>query len=102
MTDKLITADASKVSGAAFARSLGLNIRTKAEREAEWRADCERYANFIETGDDWAVPPPYLAAARKIAAERGFQAAVDKALKLQQLTETAADPLKHLEPRKAA
>lgn len=35
MTPRIITADASKISGADFARSLGLNIHTREQRAAE-------------------------------------------------------------------
>jgi hypothetical protein len=53
-----------------YTRIFGRPPRTKEQREAEWQAACERYADWIETGDDWAVPPPYLHDARRIAAER--------------------------------
>jgi hypothetical protein len=45
---------------------------------------------MIEAGNEWAVPPPCLADARRIVAER------------QALTECAPDPLKHLEPKRNA
>ena len=64
-----------------FTRVFGHPPRTPEQKAAEWRADCERYADWIETGDDWAVPPPMLAEARRIAAER------------EQLTECRGDPL---------
>jgi hypothetical protein len=47
---RCIIADASKVSGAEFARSLGLNIRTQAEKRAEWTAKVERYVALILKG----------------------------------------------------
>lgn len=70
MTDRLITADADETSGADFARSLGLNIRTKAERLAEWQQKIERYADLIEAGGGWSIPPPCLDAARALVAGR--------------------------------
>jgi hypothetical protein len=75
--DFLITAPANKVSGADFARSLGLNIRTKEQKAAEWQADCERYADMIERGGEWAVPPPCLWDARRIVQERAKRADLD-------------------------
>jgi hypothetical protein len=84
MTARFIHADRTveEVSDREFyTRLFGHPPRTKAEREAEWNAECERFADWIETGDDWAVPPPCLADARRIAAER------------EQLTETHGDPL---------
>ena len=62
--DRIIAADASQVSGADFARSLGIRVRTPAEREAEWRAEIEKFADMIERGNEWAVPCPCLADAR--------------------------------------
>jgi hypothetical protein len=69
------------MTGAEFARSLGLNIRTPEQKAAEWRAECERFADYIEAGKEWAVPPPYLWDARRIVEERA------------QLTECRGDPL---------
>jgi hypothetical protein len=66
----LITADARKVSPRDFAKSLGLRILTKEEKAAEWRAMCERFADLIEAGGEWGVPPPYLRDAMKIVEER--------------------------------
>lgn len=79
---RLLTADASRTSGADFARSLGLRIRTKEQKAADWRADCERYADMIENGNEWGVPPPYLADARRIAEQRVFAGLVPDADKL--------------------
>lgn len=71
MTDRLTIANASKVSGAEFYTAVtGRQLRTKQQREAEWLADCERYADMIERGGGWAVPPPCREAARRIVAER--------------------------------
>lgn len=70
MTYRLITADARTTSPADFARSLGLRIRTPEQKAAEWRATCERYATSIENGFEALVPPPCLADARAIVAER--------------------------------
>jgi hypothetical protein len=45
------------VSGREFyTRAFGHAPRTRAELEAEWNADCERYADMIEAGSEWAVP----------------------------------------------
>lgn len=68
--DRIITADADKVSGAEFARSVGLRIRTKDERLAEWQEKIERYADMIEAGGGWSIPPPCLDAARALVAGR--------------------------------
>jgi hypothetical protein len=48
--DKLLTADASTTSGADFARSLGLNIRTPEQKQAEWDAQIEWYIERILSG----------------------------------------------------
>lgn len=53
-----------------FTRLFGHAPKTKAEREAEWRTDCERYADMIERGNEASVSPPFLHDARKIVAER--------------------------------
>lgn len=47
--------------------------RTKADREAEWRKECERFADMIEAGNEWAVPPPCRRDARAIVAERAAE-----------------------------
>jgi hypothetical protein len=53
--DRLITADASKVSGADFARSLGLNIRTPEQKKADWDALVENYVRLmIEKGCEFS------------------------------------------------
>ena len=88
---RLVTADARKVSGADFfAAVTGRPMLTKEQREAAWRADCERYADMIENGSEWVVPPPYLRHAKAIVEER------------QQLTECLPDPLPHVEPKRRA
>jgi hypothetical protein len=80
---RLITADARKVSGAEFFSAVtGRELRTKEQRAAEWQADCQRYADMIEAGNEWAVPCPCLADARRIVAERAGQ-----------LTECRGDPM---------
>lgn len=70
MTDFLATAEASKVSGVDFARSLGLRIQTPEQKAADWQANCERYADAVERCNEALVPPPYLRDARRIVAER--------------------------------
>ena len=45
-----IIADAAKVSGADFARSLGLHIRTPEQKRAEWDATVQRYVELILSG----------------------------------------------------
>jgi hypothetical protein len=68
--DKLITADASQVSGADFARSLGMNIRTKEQKLAEWEAGVERYVQLIRKGCDLdSYGNPQVAEAKKRIAE---------------------------------
>lgn len=81
MSDWQVTADASKVSPHDFARSLGIRIRTPEEKAAEWRAKCERYADMIEDGGEYAVPPPCLRDARAIVEERRADAANERALR---------------------
>jgi hypothetical protein len=72
-----------EVSGREFyTRAFGHAPHTRAEREAEYRAELERYADMIEAGSDWGIPPPCLADARRIVAERAGQ-----------LTECRGDPL---------
>jgi hypothetical protein len=50
MTDRLTIADASKVSASDFARSLGLNIRTPEQKQAEWDAQVSWYIERILSG----------------------------------------------------
>ena len=44
--------------------------RTKAEREAQYRADIEKYISAIEDGLEALVPPAYLDECRRIIALR--------------------------------
>lgn len=84
MTARIIHPDRTveEVSGREFyTRVFGHPPRTREQIEAEWNADCNRYADMIEDGGEWAVPPPCLADARRIVAER------------QQLTVCEGDPL---------
>lgn len=53
-----------------FERAFGRPPLTRQQREDEWRASIERYADMIEAGGEWAVPPPCLADARALVAER--------------------------------
>ena len=53
-----------------YQRVFGHAPRTKQERLAEWQASIERYADYLEAGEDWAVPPPCLFAARLLVAGR--------------------------------
>jgi hypothetical protein len=70
MTDRLITANASQVSGADFARSLGLNIRTPEKKLAEWEAGIQRYIQLIRKGCDLdSYGNPQVAEAKKRIAE---------------------------------
>jgi hypothetical protein len=82
MTDRAIIADADKMSPQDFARSLGLRIRTKAEKEAEWNAGVERYVGLILSGVECSSHgnPQVIEAKRRIA-EGG------------QLIEVRGDPL---------
>jgi hypothetical protein len=78
----LDTGTVSETSDAEFFASLfGHAPKTKAEREAEYRAKCERYADLIEQSGDWGIPPPCLADARAIVAERRVQAQVERDLR---------------------
>ena len=63
--------------------------RTKAEREAQYRADIEKYIRAIEDGLEALVPPAYLDECRRIIA-------------LREAAECGPDPLRSLEPRRAA
>jgi hypothetical protein len=70
MSDRLITADASQVSGADFARSLGLRVRTPEQKLAEWEAGVERYVQLIRKGADLdSYGNPQVAEAKKRIAE---------------------------------
>jgi hypothetical protein len=70
MTARIITADASQVSGADFARSLGLNIRTPEQKLAEWEAGVARYVAMILRGCDLdSYGNPQVAEAKKRIAE---------------------------------
>jgi hypothetical protein len=72
MTARIISRDGvEEVSDREFfARVFGRAPRTRTEREAEWNADCERYADMIEAGGSWAVPPPYLSECHRLIALR--------------------------------
>jgi hypothetical protein len=71
MTDRLITADASRVSRADFFQVVtGRPLRTKEQKLAQWQADIERYADMIERGSEYAVPPPCIHDARLLVAGR--------------------------------
>lgn len=71
MPDRLITARADEMSAADFlAMVTGRPRKTKAEREAEYRADIERYVKMIEAGMEWAVPYPDLHECRRVIALR--------------------------------
>lgn len=85
MTARIITNEGVKeLSDREFyARIFGHPPRTKEQKAAQWQARCEKYADMIERGGEWAVPPPCLRDARRIVQERAEQ----------QLTETASDPL---------
>jgi hypothetical protein len=69
-SDFIRTADASQVSGADFARSLGLKIRTKEEKLAEWEAGVARYIQLIRKGCDLdSFGNPQVSEAKKRIAE---------------------------------
>jgi hypothetical protein len=73
MTSSIIDShgNVEELSDAAFyERAFGHAPRTKAERLREWQADIERYADMIETGNEWGVPPPCLHDARLLVAGR--------------------------------
>jgi hypothetical protein len=68
---RITTADPNKISGADFfAAVTGRPRQTPEQRQAEYRADIERYIAMIENGDEWAVPPPYLYECRRVMALR--------------------------------
>jgi hypothetical protein len=50
MTDRLTIADARTTSGADFALSLGLRIRSAEQKQAEWNAKVEWYIERILAG----------------------------------------------------
>lgn len=81
MTDRIITADATKVSPAEFfAAVTGRPLLTKGQREAEWRAKCGRAADAIENGLEALVPPPLLRDARQIVEQRALTRKVESEL----------------------
>ena len=53
-----------------YSRIFGHAPRTRAEREAQYRADIEKYIRAIEDGLEGLVPPPYLDECRRIIALR--------------------------------
>jgi hypothetical protein len=68
---RLYTATADQVSGADFARSLGLNIRTKEQKLAEWNTEVERYVALILKGAELSeYGNPAVAEAKKRIAEQ--------------------------------
>jgi hypothetical protein len=88
MTDRYIIADASKVSGAEFARSLGLRIRTPAEKQAEWDARVHRYVELILSGCELSeYGNPAVREAKELIA-------------LRDADSMTGDPLGHLEPKR--
>jgi hypothetical protein len=90
MTDNLYTADARTTSGADFARSLGLRIRTKEEKLAEWEAGVARYVAMILRGCDLdSYGNPQVAEAKKRIAEAEQTILGHTA---EQLTEVHPDP----------
>jgi hypothetical protein len=67
---RAVIADARTTSGADFARSLGLRIRTKEEKLADWEAGVERYIQLIRKGCDLdSYGNPQVAEAKKRIAE---------------------------------
>lgn len=67
---RLITAPADQVSGADFARSLGLNIRTKDQKLADWNAGVDRYVQLIlKGGNPSEYGNPQVTEAKKRIAE---------------------------------
>jgi hypothetical protein len=70
VSDFLITADASKVSAADFARSLGLRIRTPEQKRADWDAKVEWYVGRILSGCEFEEygNPQVTEAKQRIAA----------------------------------
>jgi hypothetical protein len=50
VTDKLLTADARTTSAADFARSIGMRVRTKEQKLADWNNEVERYVQLILIG----------------------------------------------------
>ena len=73
MTDRIITAGASKVSAADFARSLGMRVRTAEQKQAEWDAGVERYVQLILSGRafDPFGNPAVAEAMKRIALSEG-------------------------------
>jgi hypothetical protein len=90
MPDRAVIADASQVSGAEFARSLGLRIRTKEQKLADWEAGVEKYVQLIRKGCD--LDPygnPQVTEAKKRIAEAEQTILGHTA---EQLTEVHPDP----------
>jgi hypothetical protein len=91
MTDKLITADASKVSGAAFLDAiLGITHEQRAEQRQQ---DIERCIRAIVRGDTYGYPPVFVNECRAIMAERealGEQVARDLTFTIADMKRKAA------------
>jgi hypothetical protein len=73
VTDKLLTADARTTSAADFARSIGLNIRTPEQKQAEWDAQVSRYVERILSGCEFSPfgNPAVAEAMKRIALREG-------------------------------
>ena len=70
---RAVIADASKVSPADFARSLGMRVRTPEQKQAEWDAGVERYVQLILRGRtfDPFGNPAVAEAMKRIALREG-------------------------------
>jgi hypothetical protein len=51
---RAVIADASQISAAEFARSLGLRVRSAEQKQAEWDAEVERYVKMILSGREFS------------------------------------------------
>jgi hypothetical protein len=67
---RAVIADASQVSAADFARSLGLRIRSAEQKQADWNAKVDWYVERILAGCEFSeFGNPQVAEAKKRIAE---------------------------------
>jgi len=70
---RAVIADASKVSAADFARSIGLRVRTAEQKQAEWDAQVRWYIERILSGCEFDsfANPAVMEAMKRIALLEG-------------------------------
>jgi hypothetical protein len=70
---RAVIADASKVSAADFARSLGLRVRSAEQKQAEWDAQVSWYIERILSGCEFSEfgNPAVAEAMKRIALREG-------------------------------